>query len=139
MLSSRIRTIIISVVAVIIAAVSYVLNMGWIRFFMIFLMIPFIHAAILIVTNVFMAKYIDKSKKMRWLNLLFILTYLVFYIFLPDGGDYGETYFFFGLIESDSLYEIALNISLIALLGHIVTLVLQIVLATKIRKSQELI
>ena len=45
--SSNIKTMIyITLLAIFIATVSWVLNMGWIRFIMTFLLMPFIHAII---------------------------------------------------------------------------------------------
>ncbi|MBE7038910.1 MAG: hypothetical protein E7404_08430 [Ruminococcaceae bacterium] len=130
------KIILLSILAILIAAVSWILNMGWIRFVMTFMLIPFIHAIIFFFTNLFMASYVDKTKNIKILNLLFIMTYLLLYIFLPDAADYGEMYFLFGLIHNDLLSNIAYAISSISFLGHIVLFVLQIIYAVKTKRKQ---
>lgn len=87
------------------------------------------------VTGLCVAPYTDKSRNVKILNLLFCITYLLIYIFLPDVGERGESYFFFGLIHSDFLSKIAIAVSGIAFLGHIILFVLQIIQAVKIRKN----
>jgi len=65
------------------------------------------------------------------------VTYILTYILLPDAGDYGGMYFFFGLIHSDLLSGIDLHISIIAFEVHFVLFILQIIYAVKIKKDQE--
>lgn len=129
------KIIFLSIIAIFIAAASWVMNIGWLRFIMTVMLIPFIHAIIFFLFNLFMASYADKAKNIKTLNLLFIMTYLLLYIFLPDGADSGETYFFFGLIHNDSLSNIAYGITEISFLGHIVLIVLQIICAVKANKA----
>ena len=131
----RKKAIVVSILSVVIAALSFVMNMGWIRFIMIFLMIPFIHAAIFFLTNLFVSFYAERSHKIRSFNLLFCITYLAAYIFLPDGADYGEMYFLFGLIHSNILSGIAYAVSSIAFLGNIVLFILQIIYVVKIKRK----
>ncbi len=38
---------------------------------------------------------------------VFCITYVMIYMFLPDSGDIGERYFFFGLMHSNSLAVMA--------------------------------
>ena len=54
---------------------------------------------------------------------------------MPDGTDVGEMYFFFGLIHSDVLSGVANFISSIAVIGHIVLFVMQIVEIGKVKKQ----
>lgn len=129
------NAILASLLCIVIAGSSWVLNMGWIRFIMTFMLIPFIHAIIFFLINLFTAGYIHKSKKLRNFNIFFCLTYLLFYILLPDGGDTGEIYVFFGLIHNNLFSSICNKISDSAILGHIVLLILQIVEVMKIKKS----
>lgn len=128
-------SIFMSLLSIFIAAISWLLNMGWVRMIMTLLLIPFIHALIFFFTNLFMTYYEDKNKSTKLLNLLFILTYLLLYIFLPDGADTGEMYFFFGLIHSNSLSGIAQCVSRMAFLGHIVLFILQIIQAIRTKKK----
>ena len=129
------KVILYTVAAIVIAAISWILNMGWIRFFMTFLGIPFIHGIVFFLANMFFAKYTDRSRGMSALNLWFVISYLVVYLLLPDGGDYGEAYFFFGLIQSDALSGVAGLISNAAIVAHIVLFVLQIISMRKIKTS----
>lgn len=134
--SSNYKKIIVCTLgSIIITAVSWILNFGWLRFFMTFLLVPVIHGIVFFLANMFFAKYTDQSPKMSRLNLLFIITYLFAYLLMPDGGDIGEMYFFFGLIHSDTLSGIANFISSIAVIGHIVLLIMQIVEMRKIKKN----
>ena len=129
------RTILMSIFYILLVIVSWFLNMGWIRFFMTFLLIPFIHAVVFFLTNFFATKYFDKSTKIRNLNIWFIISYLIAYLLMPDGGDYGGMYFFFGLIHNDTLSSVANFISSIAGLGHIVMFIMQIMEIKKIKKN----
>lgn len=129
------RTILMSIFYILIVIASWFLNMGWIRFFMTFLLIPFIHAVIFFLTNFFGSKYFDKSTKIKKLNLWFVISYLVAYFLMPDGGDVGGMYFFFGLIHSNTLSGVANFISSVAGIAHIVLFVLQIVEMRKIKKT----
>lgn len=129
------RIIIWTLYAIVIAAISWVFNFGWIRFFMTFLLIPVIHGIVFFSLNVLFAKYADKSPKMSKLNLLFIITYILVYVLMPDGADTGEMYFFFGLIHNNILSGIANFISGISFIAHIVLLIMQIVEIRRIKKS----
>ena len=121
--------------SIFITAVSWVLNFGWIRFVMTFLLIPIIHGIVYFLANLFFSKYIDKSSKMSKLNLFFIIIYVTAYVFMPDGADVGGMYFFFGLIHNDTLSSIASFIADIAGIGHIVLFIMQIIEAKKIKKN----
>lgn len=129
------RTILISICYILVVLASWFLNMGWIRFFMTFLLIPFIHAVVFFLTNFFVTKYFDKSTKIKKLNIWFIISYLIAYLLMPDGGDIGGMYFFFGLIHNDTLSGIANSISSIAVIVHIVMFIMQIVEIKKIKKN----
>ena len=54
---------------------------------------------------------------------------------MPDGGDIGGMYFFFGLIHSDTLSVAANFISSVACIAHIVLFILQIVEIRKIKEN----
>ncbi|MBE7011992.1 MAG: hypothetical protein E7415_04900 [Ruminococcaceae bacterium] len=130
------RIVIWTVISIIIAAASWVLNFGWLRFFMTFLLIPVIHGIVFFSLSIFFAVYVDKSPKMLKFNVFFIITYLLSYVFMPDGADRGEMYFFFGLIHNDSLSSIAFYISGISFIVHIVLFFMQIFEVRKIKKAK---
>ena len=125
--NSKLKYNLISILFVIIAIVSWVFNMGWLRFIMTFLAVPIIHTIAFIIINSFSLSYIDKSVKLkRYVNLSYI-TYLLGYLSLPDGGDVGPMYVFFGLIHNDIVANISYIISSISFIGNIVLFILQIV------------
>lgn len=130
------KVTICTLVSIIIAGFSWILNFGWLRFFMTFLLIPVIHGTVFFLSNIKFAKYTDQSTKMKKMNFLFIITYLMSYFLMPDGGDTGEMYFFFSLIHNDILAGIASFVSSIAITAHILLFVLQIVEIRKIKKTQ---
>jgi len=104
--------------------------------FMTFLLIPVIHGIVFFSLSIFFAVYVDKSPKMLKFNVFFIITYLLSYVFMPDGADRGEMYFFFGLIHNDSLSSIAFYISGISFIVHIVLFFMQIFEVRKIKKAK---
>ena len=121
--------------SIIIAAISWILNFGWLRFMMTFLLFPIIHGILFFLANMFFCKYTDESPLMSKWNLLFIITYLIAYVFLPDAADAGGMYFFFGLINSDILSDVAYYLSIAAGIAHIVLFVLQFCEIRKIKKG----
>ena len=123
----------VAILLVIVATSSWVLNMGWLRFIMTFLAVPIIHTIAFMIINNFSLSYIDKSVKLKRFVILSYITYLAGYLFLPDGGDVGPMYVFFGLIHNDIIASISYNISSIAFVGNIVILFLQIVERKKIK------
>ena len=124
-----------SVLSVVIAAASWLFNFGWIRFFLTFLCVPFVHAAVFFLTNILVTMYAERSKKISAIQICLGITYLLSYLLLPDAGDYGESYFFFGLVRSDAWASVAGNIGFIAFLAHTVLLILLIVFAVRSRRK----
>ena len=129
------KSIIITILHLALVGVSWVLNFGWLRFFGSILLIPFVHGVIFFWVNLFTWIYIDRSKKLKIMNLLFCTTYLLSYLLLPDGGDSGGMYVFFGLVQNDLIVSICAVISNLASTGHIVLLILQIIELIKIKKT----
>ena len=130
------RMLILLLSAVIIAAASWILNMGWYRFILTLLLVPFTHGIAFLFTNVLLVRHFDESRKLRILNLLFILSYVLVYVLSPDGGDIGEMYFFFGLIESDFWSNVASYVAGAAFCTHILSFILQIVEVGRIKKKK---
>ncbi len=130
------RCIIVSIVSIVIGGVSWFFNMGWIRFYMTLLLAPVIHSVIFFYMNLSAAKYFNKSKKIKRLNLFFIVTFLISHILAPDSpiGNDGGLVSLFGLINNAAFNGFAIFISMAAFIGHIVMLVMQIV---EINKSKE--
>lgn len=131
----KLKYTLIAVLFVIIAIVSWIFNMGWLRFILTFLAVPIIHTIAFMIINNISLSYINKSVKLKRYVVLTYITYLLSYLLLPDGGDVGPMYVFFGLIHNDVVASISYNISSIVFIGNIVLLVLQIVERRKIKKE----
>lgn len=131
---NKVKMIIFTVLSIVIVTVSWFLNFGWIRFIMTFMLIPFIHSIIFFVTNLFTLKYREQSKKLRVVNNLFCFSYLAAYLLLPDGGDVGGMYVFFGLIHNELISNVCYFISGVLFLGNVVLFILQIIQIIQIKK-----
>lgn len=131
----RKKAVILSIVYIFIAAISWVFNMGWLRFFLTIIFVPVIHAIAFLTVNLYSAKYFETSRNIKTLNLFFVITYLMLYLLLPDGGDYGGLYFFFGLIRDDVLAVIASCVSSLAFTAHAILLIMQLLEIRRINKS----
>ena len=129
------KSVITAFVAVAVAAVSWVLNFGWYRFIMTFVAVPIVHGMVFLISDLFFCKYVDKSSSLLKLNIFYVLSYLLTYLFFPDGGDTGTMYFMFGLIHSDILSFVAFFISAIAFVCSVILLVVQIVMVIKLKKA----
>lgn len=130
------RMLILLLSAVIVAAASWLLNFGWLRFFLTLFLVPFTHGIAFLLTNVLLVRHFDDSRNLRIMNLFFILSYMLAYVFLPDGGDIGEMYFFFGLIESNFWSDVAFYVAGTALGAHLLLFILQIVEVCQIKKEK---
>ena len=129
------KALLISIVSIFIVLISGIFNIGWIRFALLVSFVPFTHALAFVTMNLYSAKYAQHSNKIKIYNLLFIATYMVASILLPDGGDIGEMYFCFGLIHSDSLADKAVLASGILFTAHAILLIMQLLEIRRINKS----
>ncbi len=129
--------IVLSLLCILIAAASWIFNMGWYRFILTFLLAPFIHAIIFFIVNFFMAPAAERSRSVKILNLFFCLTYLAMYLLFPDGGDHGPMYFFFGLVRNDVLSAVAMGVAFLAFAAHIALLVALITEGVRSKKKPD--
>ena len=130
------KPLVISIICIIIATASLVLNIGWIRFGMIIMLIPIIQPILFLMTNLYASQFFVDSPRLRITNYLFIVTYLIFWILLPDGGDIGPSYCLFNLVQNDAFTDVAWAISWIVGIAHIVLFVIQIIQFVKIKKKK---
>ena len=130
------RPLVLSIICIIIATASLVLNMGWIRFGMIFMLIPIIQPILFLMTNLYASEFFAESPRLRIINFLFIITYLIFWVLLPDGGDIGPSYCLFNLVRNDDFTDVAFAVSWIVGTAHIVFFVLQIIQFVKLKKKK---
>lgn len=128
----KIKTIIISVISILVVVATWIFNLGWLRLFMTAVLIP--HIVLFIFMNLYSTKYFDNSKKIKILNIFFVLTFLFAYVFMPDSDDI-SSYVFFGLVHNENVLNIAEIISTVAFVGNVVTFIMQIIGIEKIKKS----
>ena len=126
----------LSVICIFIATASVVLNMGWIRFGMIFMLIPIIQPILFLLTNLYASQFFGESPTLRIINYLFIITYLIFWVLLPDGDDMGPSYCLFNMVCNDDFTNVAFVVSGIAGATHIVFFVLQIIQFVKLKNKK---
>lgn len=130
------KPLVLSIICIVIATASLVLNIGWIRFGMIIMLIPIIQPILFLMTNLYASQLFVDSPRLRITNYLFIATYLIFWVLLPDGGDIGPSYCLFNLVRNDAFTDVAWAVSGIVGIAHIVFFVLQIIQFVKIKKKK---
>ncbi len=127
------KTRIRSIVSILIVASTWIFNMGWLR--LLFMpVIAILHSVIFFCVNLYSADYFSKSRRIKVLNGIFVVTYLIAYVFMPDSDDICS-YVFWGFVNNENILNIAESISVVAFVGNIVTLVMQIVGIERIKKN----
>lgn len=132
---------ILSMVCVLVMAASWFFNFGWLRFIFTFIPLPVVHViAWFFIVNGAIA-HVHKSKRLNVYIILSYITFLGAYFLLPDGGDIGPMYVFFGLIRNDVVASICGTLQPLVLLANIVFLILTLALSIKLknRKTEEAI
>ena len=132
----RIKMILLSLLSILIVAVSYLMNFGFIRLFCLLMLIPFVHAIIVFAISVVASNY-SSYRKIQMYNYMFCTTYIFSNLLSPDSDEL-STRMFFGLIENDFMCNLGEVLSIISLLMHIVLIVLQFIEIRRIdRKTNE--
>ena len=127
------RYCIIMVICILIASASWILNMGWLRLILTWFAVPFIHPIIFVVINSKALPNIIYSAKLKIYTLITYITYVLMYVFLPDGGDIGPMYTFFGLISNDLAVNVLTVLSEVCLIAYITFTILQITENKKVK------
>ncbi|MBQ7097214.1 MAG: hypothetical protein IJN96_03980 [Clostridia bacterium] len=130
----RIKMILLSLLSIVIVAISWLMNFGLVRLFCTLILIPFVHAVIVFAICAVASNYVIK-KKIRVHNFLFQLTYILSNVFFPDADDL-DSRMFFGLIENDFMCNLGIVISVILLIVHIVLLISQIIEINRTDKAE---
>ncbi len=120
--------------SIIIVAISYALNFGFVRLLGLITLIPFAHAIIVLVIGIVASKY-SEHKRIKLYNILFSLTYVLSNVFYPDADELSG-YIFFGLIENSFMCNIGEVVSIVALIAHVVLLVFQLVEINRAGKDE---
>ncbi len=126
---------IMMILCLVIMGASWVLNMGWLRVILTWLAFPIIHAVAVIIINGKAVTKLAYSVTLRIYTVISLLTSVLSYVFLPDFGDVGGMYVFFGLIENETIVDTAFEISLICFAAYIVVTVLQLIEMGRIKKK----
>ncbi len=129
----RTKMILLSLLSILIVAVSWLMNFGFIRLFCLLMLIPFAHAIIVFAISVVASNY-SSHRKIRLYNFMFCATYILSNILLPDSDEL-STRMFFGLIENDFMCNLGEVLSIISLIMHIVLIVLQFIEIRRIDKK----
>lgn len=130
--ATRFLCLLPTVSAILISVAGFVLNMGWCRFGLLFLMVPVWYTLLLIVSSSASAPVMKHSSLVKTAYIFSHILYVVSGLILPDGGDIGPSYVFFGLINN---YPDGLEmISILMFAGSIALMIIQIVTARKLSK-----
>lgn len=112
----------LTVICVAVVILSWIFNMGWIRFALVFIPLPFVHTLAFLIINTKAAKKIPEFPKLKKMLMYSCLTYVLTYLLLPDGGDVGGMYMFFGLIKNDAIVSVAFYLASAAAVASIALL-----------------
>lgn len=129
--TNKVKYNILSILFIVIVGISWIMNLGWIRF--IFLIPMIFHAILFYFSNRSYHSNSNKiSKHMNLVNSSVYATYLLFYILLPDGGDTEDSFrVFFGLIRNELFINIANVASGLLLVANLVLIIIQIIYTIK--------
>ncbi|WP_238947969.1 hypothetical protein [Clostridium sp. YIM B02569] len=118
--------LVLVVLTVIVGIISYILNLGWIR---VIFIIPFLaYNTIILISGIIyvLTSRKEGAVKQRKAFYLGLLTYILFNVFLFDGGDIGPAYCFFGLIKIYGSGSFFYYISMISLIISLICIILNI-------------
>lgn len=116
--------LILLTLTIIVGIASYILNLGWIR---IIFSIPFLAYNVIMLSSgiIYVRRNNEKRNiKRRMVFYLSLLTYILFNVFLYDGGDIGPAYCFFGLIKIYGEGSFFYYTSMISLIISLICIVL---------------
>ena len=106
-MSKFIKINILSAVLTLVMFASWLFNMGWYRVVGSWLLIPIFHPLWLFFTNNIATVFISKNKIIKYPLIAVNITFLLPHLFIYDGGDMGEAYIFFHLIENNRIAAIS--------------------------------
>ncbi|MBE6091025.1 MULTISPECIES: hypothetical protein [Clostridium] len=118
--------LVLVVLTVIVGIISYILNLGWIR---VIFIIPFLaYNTIILISGIIyvLTSRKEGAVKQRKAFYLGLLTYILFNVFLFDGGDIGPAYCFFGLIKIYGSGSFFYYTSMISLIISLICIILNI-------------
>ncbi|MBP3414910.1 MAG: hypothetical protein J6L81_06925 [Clostridia bacterium] len=120
---------------VVIAAYSFISNMGWLRFVALYTTFSIIHPGLLFLLTNLGVNYFGKYKGLAVLGVFTHLTYLLANIITPDFGDIGDPYIFFGMVMSQEVVDKFANYFLPAYILNIVLIIVQLIVTASCRRK----
>lgn len=127
----------ITLICIPVVVASWLLNFGWYRVLLTIIPLPILHIVAFVVINFAVSHKILLSDKLRRYVICSYITFLLTYFALPDGGDVGPAYVFFGLIRHDAVLTPGLWISLVCLAASVIFLVFEIVESILVGKREK--
>lgn len=129
----KIIAILVSTAILILSVASFILNLGWIRIMMIWAAMSIVPVIILIILvyqlfkiNIEAQKYFRYSGTLLKCNIVYNLSFASAWLLLPDFGDYGGGYVFFGLIKGISpVFALLIGLCILCMFLHIIMLFVQ--------------
>ena len=126
------NTVIVSLGCIVVALASWGFNLGWLRFVMTLLSVPFIYCSIFFIVNIVAGKYKKDCAILKWCNILYVLTFIAANVLYPDVAGtvkgVGDTYFLFGYIRNLESLETVQKYANILIVVHAMLFVVQLVL-----------
>ncbi len=104
---------------------SWIFNLGWFRVILTWIPIPLIHTIAFLFINIKSINRVSTFKELEKYIILSSVTYLLPYLLLPDFGDVGGMYFFFGLIRNDVAAKITFCIAPVLFIANLSILELE--------------
>ena len=116
---------------------SFFINIGWVRVFLIWLLaLPLTgYGTVFFSVQNLAAFYLHRSRALRVLSPISCVCYAMAYLCLPDGGDDGGTRAFFNLITGDAT-DILWYLTPVFLAGSVICIVLQTVFTIRTHKHR---
>lgn len=121
--------------SIVLASISWVTNMGFVRSFLTLFMIPLVHGLVLFVMGVLASPYASINSRILKYNFIFCVTYVFSNLLFPDWSE-TDIYFFFSLIKNNGICYYSAIASLIFLIIHIIFLVLIIFEISRTNKTE---
>ncbi len=125
-------------ICVAVMALSWLFNMGWIRFALVFSGIPLFLCVLFLAVNFHAVPAAAKHNRFKGYIFLSGITYLLPYWLLPDGGDAETGYLLMGLITDDNVIACLMMAAPIVFFAHIALLLMECIdlyVCKKIKKQ----
>lgn len=121
-----------------IATVAFILNMGWYRVILIIFPIVPLHFILFFFTSLYSSDFAAKSKPILMFSIINYIIFPLTYLLLPDGGDTGGMYMFFGLIKNEALCSFSLSVAVNCFFASIAFILLQLIMTFKLKRKERL-